>query len=369
MFNQSSMMADFDLGLLAAFGDQAEAPPISTTNAAPMEDENVLNEATNISLMLLEEPQDNYITSWAQKMEVDKRAATAAVASASAVDETRWLEATSDLQAFLDLTDVSEVGEADSLDTQALIEEVEDFLQNHDQVAANGDGDDGDNSTFTHEETQAAEQLLDSLLSGEVDLDFNLDNEEATSQPIVENTHAPAEAGSNDIKVEADESGFFDMSNISQIVTEDGRNIVIMIAPPSPQPVLKDNDESLVGDPQSVSPHHSSVDGDDSDWAPDSPSPKGRPPVKRNAKARSKGGRNAPYTVTDRKERKKLQNVEAARRYRDKKKVENNDIEIVEEELAEKNKALKSQLSEMESEVKTMRKLMVELGILKPPRV
>jgi len=67
----------------------------------------------------------------------------------------------------------------------------------------------------------------------------------------------------------------------------------------------------------------------------------------------------------DKKERKKQQNVEAARRYRDKKKSELLNVESVEQTLADKNKGLKSEVADLEVKVRTMKQLMVELGILK----
>merc|ERR1711902_326126 len=124
-----------------------------------------------------------------------------------------------------------------------------------------------------------------------------------------------------------------------------------MVAPPSsPSPT-----------PTKTEENHVEPDAD-SEWTPDSPkSAKGRPPVKRNAKQRK---RSTPY-ITDKKERKKHQNVEAARRYRDKKKAEQCNIEDEEHGLMRRNKELKAKVSEMEAEMKTMKKLMTELGILK----
>ena len=75
--------------------------------------------------------------------------------------------------------------------------------------------------------------------------------------------------------------------------------------------------------------------------------------------------RNGANTIKDKKERKKLQNVEAARRYRDKKKAEQSVIETEEEGLVRVNGELKGKLSEMENEVKTLKKLMAELGLIK----
>jgi len=145
------------------------------------------------------------------------------------------------------------------------------------------------------------------------------------------------------------DSGFFDMSNVTEVFTEDGRQIIIMVAPPSPSPTKMAEESQVESDA-------------DSEWSPDSPkSSKGRPPVKRNAKQRK---RSTPY-ITDKKERKKHQNVEAARRYRDKKKAEQSNTEDEEQDLMRRNKELKAKVSEMEAEMKTMKKLMKELGILK----
>merc|ERR1711992_457454 len=140
-----------------------------------------------------------------------------------------------------------------------------------------------------------------------------------------------------------------DMSNVTEVFTEDGRQIIIMVAPPSPTPTKKAEENHVESDAYP-------------EWTPDSPkSAKGRPPVKRNAKQRK---RSTPY-ITDKKERKKHQNVEAARRYRDKKKAEQSNIEDEEQDLVRRNKELKAKVSEMEAEMKTMKKLMKELGILK----
>merc|ERR1712080_72935 len=152
------------------------------------------------------------------------------------------------------------------------------------------------------------------------------------------------------VKIEnQNDSGFFDMSNVTEVFTEDGRQIIIMVAPPSPTPTKTSEENHVESDA-------------DSEWTPDSPkSAKGRPPVKRNEKKRK---RSTPY-ITDKKERKKHQNVEAARRYRDKKKAEQSNIEDEEQDLVRRNKELKAKVSEMEAEMKTMKKLMKELGILK----
>merc|ERR1719367_1085894 len=64
-------------------------------------------------------------------------------------------------------------------------------------------------------------------------------------------------------------------------------------------------------------------------------------------------------------ERKKMQNVEAARRYRDKKKAEENKVEEEERLLLKKNSELKETLNGIEGELNTIKKLMTELGLIK----
>jgi hypothetical protein len=71
--------------------------------------------------------------------------------------------------------------------------------------------------------------------------------------------------------------------------------------------------------------------------------------------------------VTQRKERKKRQNVEAARRYRDKKKYEQTSVGQDEQMAMAKNQELRRRLSDTEGELKTLKKLMAELGLIKTP--
>jgi len=65
----------------------------------------------------------------------------------------------------------------------------------------------------------------------------------------------------------------------------------------------------------------------------------------------------------DKKERKKAQNRTAAFRYREKKKSEQDLADEELEALEDKNIRLKEKLSEMETEFKYLKKLMVEAGL------
>jgi len=313
--------------------------------------------------------------SFAQHMEQDK------ILTLSTDAETESFYDTSDLKALFDIG-LPDEDHTEDVNVEALIDEVQDTLHRYDngqlalpsgeaQVVTESVGNEELNLKFSEEEMAAAESLLDELLkSNDMDLNFsdvevqNLqdttteDQEETIAvaeleqqQPVqVENSKVLNLTPVGSFKIEnQNDSGFFDMSNVTEVFTEDGRQIIIMVAPPSPTPTKMAEENHVESDA-------------DSEWTPDSPkSAKGRPPVKRNEKKRK---RSTPY-ITDKKERKKHQNVEAARRYRDKKKEEQSSIEDEEQDLVRRNKELKAKVSEMEAEMKTMKKLMKELGILK----
>ena len=69
--------------------------------------------------------------------------------------------------------------------------------------------------------------------------------------------------------------------------------------------------------------------------------------------------------IKDPKEKKRWQNVEAARRYRDRKNKERLDMQAEEEKEKLKNKKLREKFREIQNEVNTMKGLMKELGRFK----
>merc|ERR1711972_54398 len=134
---------------------------------------------------------------------------------------------------------------------------------------------------------------------------------------------------------------------------------IIIIAPSSPT--------------ESVSTSVQDQTDSDPEWSPSPASPgQWRLLVSKaeQAKPRKKYARSKPPSPpaaspypADRKERKKAQNRTAAFRYREKKKTE---LELAEEELEaleDKNIRLNEKLSEMETEFKYLKKLMVEAGL------
>jgi len=112
-------------------------------------------------------------------------------------------------------------------------------------------------------------------------------------------------------------------------VTEDGQNVIIIIASPSPLRTLSTKSTTIKKKYQRSKPP--------------------TPPT-------------GPYPL-EKKERKKAQNRTAAFRYREKKKSELDVVENELEELTVKNEELQNKLSEMETEARLLKKLMIEAGL------
>merc|ERR1719273_2209241 len=143
----------------------------------------------------------------------------------------------------------------------------------------------------------------------------------------------------------------------SGLVTAEGQNVIIIIAPSSPTESVATTDS-------------------DPEWSPKSPGPVSpaqlsqlsrRPEQTKTRKKYARAKPPCPPSVTpypaDKKERKKAQNRTAAFRYREKKKSEQDLAEEELEALADKNRQLQGRLGEMETEFRYLKKLMVEAGL------
>merc|ERR1712045_136853 len=261
-------------------------------------------------------------------------------------------------------------------DNSMLISEMETFLaqyesvDTHQETAASADSA-SVASPLTADESRQAEDILDALIAGNIKLDPSMDIDEGNESNTV-----PDDSG-----YLSNISDLGNVSNISEVVTEDGQKVVIIITNDLEGP------KAIKEEPRS--PENSTIEhpDSDSDWSP-GPSPVPAPSNKRKKRAavkntktksgrvekitpKNNGKKRGPYklstyhNIKDKKERKKAQNVEAARRYRDKKKAESDSVFAEETKLAEKNKALRSKAAEIENEVRTLKKLMVELGLVK----
>jgi hypothetical protein len=134
-------------------------------------------------------------------------------------------------------------------------------------------------------------------------------------------------------------------------ITEDGQNVIIIIAPPSP---AGSTTTSYDTDPEWIPSPNSSPLRTLSDTSTT---------IKRKyQRSKPPSPPSGPYPV-EKKERKKAQNRTAAFRYREKKKGELDVVETEMDILKAKNVGLRQQLSEMETEAKLLKKLMTEAGL------
>jgi len=270
----------------------------------------------------------------------------------------------------------------DETDNSMLISEMETFLAQYERADAQQEAVAGDMassvaSPLTADESKQAEDILDALIAGNIKLDPSMDIDEEN-----EPTSVPDESG-----YLSSISDFGNVSNISEVFTEDGQKVVIIIT--------NDLEVSKAIKEEPRSPENPTIElssyndqDSDSDWSPGSSAVpitrrKKKAAVKNTKATKAKCGRvekiipkasgrkRGPYklstyhNIKDKKERKKAQNVEAARRYRDKKKAESDCVFAEEVMLSERNKALRSKAAEIENEVKTLKKLMMELGLVK----
>jgi len=162
----------------------------------------------------------------------------------------------------------------------------------------------------------------------------------------------------------------------TSVTTEDGQNVIIIIAPNNPKEAQSPAQSPIhvsSPSPSNSSDYESSYETDP-EWAPSPISTiqngayptseimQSKAPRKKYARSKPLTPPTGPYP-TDKKERKKAQNRTAAFRYREKKKSEQDDVELEMEKLAERNVVLREKLTEMETEFKYLKKLMIEAGL------
>lgn len=207
-------------------------------------------------------------------------------------------------------------------------------------------------------------------------IDLNL----ADDSGFIEEPEEMATAGAI---VPATPAKSYDVTNVTEVQTTDGRKVIIIIQPAkaasSPRPTAVASVATTVKEDG----YASSVEYDsDSDWTPEVATSrirskkqdvgsKNRPG--RKLKERTESVHTASGKVTkrsyqhikDRKLRKQMQNVEAARKYRDRKKAEQMEAEKEVDGLVRKNEALKEKHSDLQNEVRILKGFMKQLGILK----
>jgi cyclic AMP-dependent transcription factor ATF-4 len=209
---------------------------------------------------------------------------------------------------------------------QSLIDELEDYFGSPTRVEEDDDNSRGlDLITKTSISSRASpNSILEALATGQV---FNADQKAILTEMDL-----------NDAVT-------------TSCVTEDGQNVIIIIAPPSPAPSTTSSYDT------------------DPEWVPSPSSSPLRTISSASTTIKKKYQRSkppspptGPYPV-EKKERKKAQNRTAAFRYREKKKGELDVVETELEQLTDKNEGLRSKLTEMETEARLLKKLMIEAGL------
>merc|ERR1712029_1008785 len=151
----------------------------------------------------------------------------------------------------------------------------------------------------------------------------------------------------------------------TNMMTGDGQNVVIVIAPSSPSESLVSISQDRIPSPRNT-PSPGYTQDSDQEWSPSPASVSSPPgpmrPRKKYARSKPPQAPTGPYP-TDKKERKKAQNRTAAFRYREKMRKQEDSVEEELEALEDKNTNLREQLSEMETEFKYLKKLMMEAGL------
>lgn len=176
----------------------------------------------------------------------------------------------------------------------------------------------------------------------------------------------------------------YDVTNVTEVQTTDGRKVIIIIQPAK----ATSSSHTAAAVPVATTTvkedgYTSSVEDDsDSDWTPEVATSRTRSKKQevgsknrpgRKLKERTKSVQTASGKVSkrsyqhikDRKLRKQMQNVEAARKYRDRKKAEQMEAEMEVDGLVRKNEALKEKHSDLQNEVRILKGFMKQLGILK----
>lgn len=142
----------------------------------------------------------------------------------------------------------------------------------------------------------------------------------------------------------------------SEISLIDGNNEFLMASPLSSEDI-----DSILSGSEPASPSSSSQD--DPDYMPSiSPEKRSKRSCKSSKASKSRASPyDKPIEKVDRKERKRIQNRNAAIRYREKKRAERGTIHSEEDILQDKNKELKTKVEHLSNEINYMKTLLKEV--------
>lgn len=242
----------------------------------------------------------------------------------------------------------SETSVCDMESTQSLIDEVETYLQTVEEPRTEVTAPLTINTNpVMEEEKSETDKIFDALTTGKVY------HEDALTPDLD-----------------------FGNAYTTSVTGKDGQQVIIIIAPPSSPPSSM-NKVRVAAPPASPnfslspsavpSPLSPGMNSDDSDWSPavvagNTNISKQQQRKKYQRKVRSVYPPVTPYPK-EKKERKKAQNRTAAYKYREKKKAEWDKVDQELDEVIAKNSQLKKQVSDMEVELRCLKKLMMETGL------
>lgn len=246
---------------------------------------------------------------------------------------------------------------------QSLIDEVESYLQFVSGSPTTLDQD--DSSTFESNWNLRDIKETDQTLMNDNSMSVNADKifDALTSGNVVQDGIDLNEA---------------DLQNAytTSVVGKNGENVIIIIAAPqsapaSPlsamSPAHSVNSSTMALSPRpAASPAGSTGSSSDYEWTP---SPMSTSSSSTVGKARKKYQRKTPTVPPsgpypkEKTERKKAQNRSAAYKYREKKKAEQEAVDDELTQLEERNTVLKKRMSDLEIELKCLKKLVAEVGL------
>jgi hypothetical protein len=243
--------------------------------------------------------------------------------------------------------------ELDLEQNQILIDEVENYLQGVQEEVG----------SYLHGVQEEVESYLQgvqestSAMAETVDESWSQHNLEAETDMIF------SALSSGNVMMEDVDLKQEDLKNAftTSVTGEHGENVIIILAPPSPVAPPSPQETSYLS--SALSPSSSATYESDIDWSP-CPAPTTLSPTRRKYQRKVRPTPpSAPYPK-EKGERKKAQNRSAAYKYREKKKAEQDLIDNELSNLANRNSVLKKRLSDMEVEMKCLKKLMKETGLL-----
>lgn len=292
------------------------------------------------------------------------------------------LASSSHMESFMELDSIEEVKEEEEEDVKAALSNLlPDLLT---QVGINNNGAVNTSSCSTEDTTQSlieeVETYLQSVSGG---VSTSSLQESWTSDLPLKKEEKVDEADrifealtTGNVVQQAEEDLNLEEALSTSVISADGENVFIILAPSSPPPPSTP-EEILPAAPSpapsftlptspsydALSPAQSDTDAE---WSPANLSravattPKPRKKYERKVRAKPPTG---PYPV-EKKARKMAQNRSAAFKYRERKKAEQDAVDEELDRLFDRNAYLKKKMSEMEIQVRLIKQLMTEtMGI------